>query len=145
MDALYPYFLLIHIICAIIFLGFIFSDVVLLSPIKKRLGEEVANKVFSIIGTRARKIMPLCLIALMITGGAMISRYINSEVGYFDTTLQQMLVIKAILAFTIFFAVLVSLTCYYCNLKNPLAKIIHPLALLLGLLIVVFAKLAFYL
>ena len=146
MDMLYPYFLTIHLICAIIFLGFIFVDVVLLTPIRKILGDEFANQMWSVISKRGGKIMPFCLLVLVLSGGAMISRYIGSEIGYWNTTLQQLLVIKAFLALLIFFAVLVSLTFHYLLKKsNPLAKIIHPLALILGLFIVIFAKFAFYL
>ena len=146
MDMLYPYFLTIHLICAIIFLGFIFVDVVLLTPIRKILGDEFANQMWSVISKRGGKIMPFCLLVLVLSGGAMISRYIGSEIGYWNTTLQQLLVIKAFLALLIFFAVLVSLTFYYLLKKsNPLAKIIHPLALILGLFIVILAKFAFYL
>ncbi|HIS08486.1 MAG TPA: copper resistance protein CopD [Candidatus Scatomorpha intestinipullorum] len=146
MDMLYPYFLTIHLICAIIFLGFIFVDVVLLTPIRKILGDEFANQMWSVISKRGGKIMPFCLLILVLSGGAMISQYIGSEIGYWNTTLQQLLVIKAFLALLIFFAVLVSLTFHYLLKKsNPLAKIIHPLALILGLFIVILAKFAFYL
>lgn len=146
MDMLYPYFLTIHLICAIIFLGFIFVDVVLLTPIRKILGDEFANQMWSVISKRGGKIMPFCLLVLVLSGGAIISRYIGSEIGYWNTTLQQLLVLKAFLALLIFFAVLVSLTFHYLLKKsNPLAKIIHPLALILGLFIVILAKFAFYL
>ncbi|HJF83985.1 copper resistance protein CopD [Helicobacter pullorum] len=146
MDMLYPYFLTIHLICAIIFLGFIFVDVVLLTPIRKILGDEFANQMWSVISKRGGKIMPFCLLVLVLSGGAMISRYIGSEIGYWNTTLQQLLALKAFLALLIFFAVLVSLTFHYLLKKsNPLAKIIHPLALILGLFIVILAKFAFYL
>ena len=146
MDMLYPYFLTIHLICAIIFLGFIFVDVVLLTPIRKILGDEFANQMWSVISKRGGKIMPFCLLVLVLSGGAMIRRYIGSEIGYWNTTLQQLLVLKAFLALLIFFAVLVSLTFHYLLKKsNPLAKIIHPLALILGLFIVILAKFAFYL
>ena len=146
MDMLYPYFLTIHLICAIIFLGFIFVDVVLLTPIRKILGDEFANQMWSVISKRGGKIMPFCLLVLVLSGGAMISRSIGSEIGYWNTTLQQLLVLKAFLALLIFFAVLVSLTFHYLLKKsNPLAKIIHPLALILGLFIVILAKFAFYL
>ena len=144
MDFLYPYFLIIHVLCAIIFLGYIFTDVVLLSLIRKKLSGEMADEIFSLIGSRARKIMPFCLVLLILSGGAMISRYINSEIGFFTTTLQQFLFVKMILAFVIFIAVVISLSCYYFGLKNPLAKIIHILALVLGLFIVILAKIAFY-
>ena len=77
MDMLYPYFLTIHLICAIIFLGFIFVDVVLLTPIRKILGDEFANQMWSVISKRGGKIMPFCLLVLVLSGGAMISRYIG--------------------------------------------------------------------
>ena len=52
MEALYPYALIVHLFCAIIFLGFIFTDVVLFSAVRKKLGDEVANKMFRIIAQR---------------------------------------------------------------------------------------------
>ena len=146
MDAIYPYLLIIHLLCAIIFLGFIFSDVFLLSPIRKILGDEFADKMWSVIMKKGGKIMPFCLLLLVLSGGGMISRYIGGEAGYFNTTLQQLLVLKVLLALIIVLAVVTSLTFHYIIKKsNPLANIIHPLALILGFGIVVLAKLAFYL
>lgn len=146
MDAIYPYLLIIHLLCAIIFLGFIFSDVFLLSPVRKILGDEFADKMWSVIMKKGGKFMPFCLLLLVLSGGAMISRYIGGEAGYFSTTLQQLLVLKALLALIIVLAVITSLTFHYIIKKpNPLANIIHPLALVLGFGIVVLAKLAFYL
>lgn len=52
--------------------------------------------------------------------------------------------IKALLAFIIFIMVCVSLSCKVLGVRNPLAGIIHPLALILGFCIVVLAKAAFY-
>ena len=56
MEHLYPYFLVVHIVCAIIFLGYIFCDVVLLSPIRKSLGDEIADKVHSVIMSRGTRL-----------------------------------------------------------------------------------------
>lgn len=144
MEALYPYFLTIHLLCAIIFLGYIFTDVILLSPLRKLLGDSVADKVFGIVSKRGVKIMPLCVLLLVLSGGAMISHCVGSEKGFFDTTLQKLLMIKVALALCIVVIVIISLSCKFFGLKNPLAKIIHPVALVLGAGIVVLAKLAFY-
>ncbi|MCX2717541.1 copper resistance protein CopD [Helicobacter sp. MIT 21-1697] len=144
MEILYPYFLTLHLLCAIIFLGYIFTDVVLLTPLRKILGDEIADKVFGAISKRGVKIMPLCVALLVITGGAMISRYIGSVQGYVQTPLQILLVIKMCLALCIVVMVTISLSCKFLKLKNPLAKVIHPIALFLGLLIVLLAKAAFY-
>lgn len=145
MEALYPYFLLVHIVCAIIFLGYIFTDVVLLSPIRRLLGDDIANKVFSIIAKRGTKIMPLCVLLLLLTGGAMVTRYISPSLGFFDSNLQMLLSIKVILALLIIAMVVTSLSCKFLGLRNPLANIIHPAVLVLGAFIVILAKLAFYL
>lgn len=145
MDALYPYFLIVHLICAIIFIGFIFTDVIILNAIKKYFDKETCDKIFSVISKRGVKIMPICLLLLVFTGGAMVSRYIGVEQGFFDTPLQKFLMLKIICALLIVLMVITSLTfSYIIKKKNPLAKIIHPVALILGFFIIVFAKLAFY-
>lgn len=151
MEAMYPYFLIAHIICAIVFLGYIFADVILLSPVRKNIKkilseekQEVLDAVFGGISKRAIKIMPLCLLILILSGGAMISSYIGTEKGFFETKLQIILMIKAILALIILIMVCVSLGCKVLGVRNPLASTIHPLALILGFCIVVLAKVAFY-
>lgn len=145
MEAMYPYFLVVHILCAIIFLGYIFSDVVLLTPIRKAVGDEVADKVFSVISKRGTKIMPICVLLLVLSGGAMMSRWLNFDMGFFNTKLQILLSIKIILALAIVAMVVTSLSFkFIIKKRNPLAKIIHPIALILGFFIVVLAKLAFY-
>ena len=145
MEALYPYALIVHLCCAIIFLGFIFTDVVLFSAVHKKLGDEVANKMFRIITQRGVKIMPLCLILLVITGGMLLSSYINSDVGYFTSNLQKILWLKVLLVGIILLMVIISLSCEFLKIHNPLANIIHPVVLFLGFRIVLCAKLAFYL
>lgn len=145
MEVFYPYFLIIHLVSAIIFLGFIFTDVVLLTPLRKVLGDEFADKMFQGISKRGSKIMPFCLLLLVLTGGAMISHYIGGNQGYFNTFLQKVLWFKVFFAFLIVLAVTISLICHYIlKVRNPVGKIIHPLALVLGVFIVVLAKIAFY-
>lgn len=146
MEALYPYFLVIHTLCAIIFLGFLFCDIVLLSPVRKVLGDEFADKMWSIIMPRGRKIMPLCVLLLVISGGAMMTRWVGPNLGWFGTNLQTLLTIKIILTLCIVAMVVLSLTYHFFlpNKTNPIGSIIHPLALTLGFFIVILAKLAFH-
>lgn len=146
MQALYPYFLVIHALCAIIFLGFLFCDVILLTPVRKVLGDEFADKMWSVIMPRGRKIMPLCVLLLIITGGAMMTRWVSPSLGWFGTNLQILLTLKIILALLIVAMVALSLTYHFFlpNKINPIGKIIHPTALILGFFIVIFAKLAFH-
>lgn len=145
LDSLYPLFLVIHLICAIIFVGYLFFDCIIYPNVKKMLGDEINNKVSNAIAKRGRKIMPICVLLLLITGSIMVTRWIGSEIGFFDTHLQQLLLIKIGLACAIFVMVAISLSCAFVfKCKNPLAKIIHPLALFLAFFIVVLAKIMFY-
>ena len=68
MEQIYPYVQIVHLICAIIFLGYIFFDVVIFSRLKSALGADF-ERVKKAIGSRAIKIMPVCLFTLIITGG----------------------------------------------------------------------------
>ncbi|GAA7355710.1 hypothetical protein MLS218_02630 [Helicobacter pylori] len=53
MDAIYPYVLVVHLLCAIIFIGYLFFDEVIFPNVKKMFGEEFANKANTGITQRA--------------------------------------------------------------------------------------------
>lgn len=145
MESLYPIALIIHVFCAIIFVGYLFFDVVIFSRAKKNLNPEIQNQASESIGKKAIKIMPICVLLLLLTGGVMMSRWVGSKIGYFDTTFQQIFMLKVFLACLIFFMVALSLSYKFIFKKpNPLSKIIHPLALLLAICIVFIAKFMFY-
>lgn len=145
METLYPIILIIHLFCAIIFVGYLFFDVIIYPNVKKMLGDDIEKKVSGAIAKRGRKIMPLCVLLLLITGLLMISRYVGFDIGFFHTNLQKLLMAKAFLAILIFIFVATSLSCAFIfKCRNPLSKIIHPVALILSFFIVIFAKLMFY-
>lgn len=141
MQIFYPYFLTLHLLCAIVFLGFIFVDVVLLSVLKRRLGESALQEMMK----RGVKIMPICVLLLVLTGGAMMSFYLNFEVGFWETNLQKLLITKIALALVIVGFVLNALFFRLVLKKpNPLGHITHKIVLVLGFFIVVLAKFAFF-
>ncbi|MGL2476400.1 copper resistance protein CopD, partial [Helicobacter pylori] len=82
MDAIYPYVLVVHLLCAIIFIGYLFFDMVIFPNVKKMFGEEFANKANAGITQRAIKIMPLCVLGLVLTGGMMLSQYMGGDKGW---------------------------------------------------------------
>lgn len=140
MQTIYPFFLTIHLLCAVIFVGFLFTDVVLLGILKRQLGENALE----IMMRRGRKIMPLCVLLLVLTGGAMMTRYLSFE-SFFDSNLQKLLVIKIALALTIVCLVLNALTHKIVLQKpNPLGAYTHKIALTLGFFIIILAKFAFF-
>ncbi|PAF43802.1 copper resistance protein CopD [Helicobacter sp. 11S03491-1] len=145
MQAIYPFLLIIHLICAIIFIGYLFFDVVIFPSIQKTFGEEISSKAAEGISKRGTKIMPICVLILAISGGMMVSNYIGGDLGYFHSTFQKILILKIFLACLIFAMIIVSLSYKFIFKKpSPIGKIIHPVALTLGIIIVVLAKLMFY-
>ncbi len=143
MQAMYPYFLTLHLLCAIVFVGFIFADVFLFSVLKRSLGQK-ADELIAPMMNRAIKIIPVALLLLVLSGGAMMSTYLNSELGFFNTPLQKLLMIKIMLALLIVLLVINALI-FKLVLKreNPI-KLTHHIILLLSLVIVVLAKVAFF-
>jgi len=146
LDA-YTIVLIVHLSAAIIFLGFVFADVMVLGVLKKDFGDIRAKEIKQSIGARGRKIFPIAVLTLVLTGGFMMSKYINSDLGMFNTSLQQLLLLKIFFALLIVSGIVYSLTRKLFN-KEPNAhfsKHFHKYVLALGLVIVVLAKAMFVL
>ena len=117
---------------------------IILRAASKKLPPELAQKAKQAIGSSAIKIMPICLLLLVLTGGMMMSSLVGSKAGgYFETKLQIFLMIKFCLAMVIVAAVIVNLSCKFIFKRpSPLGDI-HPIALTLAVLIVLLAKVMF--
>lgn len=140
----YTLVLIIHLLCAIIFIGFVFADVIVLPAMKKVLNEKEHQNVVNAISGRARKIFPLAVLTLILTGGFMFSKYINSDAGMFNSSLQILLLIKFVLAMIIACGIIYSLSCKFLKkAPNPIMKHFHKFVLVVGVCIVVLAKLMF--
>lgn len=145
MENVYPYAKTIHILLVIIFLGYVFFDVVILKAASKKVEKSVAKKMHQTIGQQAIKIMPLALFVIFMSGGMMMSLYLGSQKGYFDTSLQQLLVAKVILAMIIIFGVILNLSRKFLK-KEPFGfmKNFHTFVLITGFIIVILAKMMFF-
>ncbi len=140
----YTIALTIHLFCAIIFIGFVFADVVVLPAMKKALNEEEHQKVTNVISSRARMIFPLAVLILVLSGGFMLSKYINSELGVFNTSLQQLLMLKVLISLTIVIGIIYSLSRKLLKKQpHPIMKHFHKFVLIMGIAIVVLAKFMF--
>ena len=144
MQNLYPYAQIIHLFCAIIFVGYLFFDVIILRAASKKMPPELAQKAKQAIGSVAVKIMPICVLLLVLTGGMMMSSLVGSKAGgYFETNLQIAFMIKFCLAMVIVVAVIVNLSCKFIFKRpSPLGNI-RPIALTLAVAIVLLAKVMF--
>lgn len=147
METIYPYANLIHLILAIVFLGYVFTDLAVISTLKGKFDKENKQKINKTLGERSFKIFPISLLVLILTGGMMMSKYINSEVGFFDTSLQKILVFKIVLVTIIALGVLSNLYIKFSGgvKSNFMQHHFHKLVIVLGLGIVVSAKWMFLL
>lgn len=145
MEAIYPYAHIIHLILAIMFLGYVFTDLAVISALKNRFSKETQQEINQSLGKRSFKIFPISLLVLVLTGGMMMSRYINSSAGFFETDLQKILLFKMALVLVIVLGVLSNLYVKYTKAKksNFMQNHFHKLVIVLGFFIVVSAKLMF--
>ena len=145
MEAIYPYAHTIHLILAIMFLGYVFTDLAVLSALKNKFSKETQQEINQFLGKRSFKIFPITLLFLVLTGGMMMSRYINSNAGVFQTDLQKILVFKIILVLIIALGVGSNLYIKFTKGKksNFMQNHFHKLVIVLGIFIVISAKLMF--
>ena len=140
----YTVVLIVHLLCAIIFLGFVFADLFILPAMKKVLDEQEHQKVMGVISARAKMFFPLSLLILILSGGYMFTKYINFELGMFNSPLQFLLLLKVLLALAIAFGVIYSLlTKLFKKTPHPIMKHFHKFVLVSGLCIVILAKFMF--
>lgn len=140
----YTLVVILHLFCAIVFLGFVFADLFVLPVMKKVLAEPEYQKVMNAISGRARMIFPLSVLTLILSGGFMFTKYINSELGIFNSSLQLLLILKAFLALVIASGIIYSLICKLLKkTPHPMMKHFHKFVLVTGILIIALAKFMF--
>jgi hypothetical protein len=127
------------------FLGYVFTDLAIISALKNKFDKDTQKKINQSLGKRSFKIFPLTLLFIVLTGGMMMSKYINSDAGFFDTSLQQLLVFKMSLALIIVLGVLLNLMTKLTKRKKSyfMENHFHKLVIVLGILIVICAKAMF--
>lgn len=141
---LYTTMLVIHLLCAIVFLGFVFTDVVIFPVIKKKLGVQQYELFMDTIVKRGLKIFPVAVVLLILSGGYMVTSYINSDAGVINTALQQLLLIKLFFVLLIILGVIYSIVCKLKGIQpNKLMQHFHAIVLVLGVAIVILAKFMF--
>lgn len=146
MEAVYPYANIIHLVLAIMFLGYVFTDVVMISVLKNKFDNDTDKEIKKSLGAKSFKIFPLTLLVIILTGGMMMSKYINSSAGFFETDLQKILMFKISLALIIALGVLFNLFTKFTGRQKPafMENDFHKVVLVLGLFIVIAAKYMFY-
>ena len=73
----YHHVVLVHVICAILFLGAIATEVLALGPLRSQLSAEEFRKIEFLLFRRIRRVYPPAVIALFATGFWMYAEYLS--------------------------------------------------------------------
>lgn len=138
--------LLLHLFAAILFVGTVFFEVLMLEGIRRHVPREAMRAVESAIGQRARRVMPFALLVLYGAGLAMAWQYRAALAEPFASTLGTLLGLKILLALSVLvhFIYAVRLGAQG-RLKSRQSRIIHLSVFAHVIAIVFLAKAMFYL
>jgi hypothetical protein len=142
----YGLFVIIHLLCAIIFVGAVFFEVLVIEPLEKILPEGMGEKLAEAIPAHVRKFMPIVVALLFLTGGAMFWVHYSSRPDFFHSKLGIMLTIKTGLALSVLGIFVLAIRASIKGTMNPCRfKYTHRIVAVLMLGIVLLAKGMFYL
>lgn len=146
MASYYGLFVTIHLLCAIMFIGAVFFEVLVVEPIEKRLPPGIGGPLAEAIPQRVRGFMPVVVALLYLTGGAMFWVHYSARPDFFHTRFGLLLTLKVSLTFAVLGVFVASLrsalkgTMDVCRFRHT-----HRIVAVLMLGIVLLAKGMFYL
>jgi hypothetical protein len=141
------YFVLVtlHLFAAIMFVGTVFFEVLILEGIRKPVGRDTMRTVETAIGRRARRLMPFVVAILYGAGIAMAWQYRDELAHPFDSSFATLLSIKIVLALSVLVHFITAITLgSRGKLRSRHFKLIHLSVFSHMVLIVFLAKAMFY-
>lgn len=99
--AAYPILLVLHLFAALLFIGTVFFEVLILEAIRRKVPRHVMCQVEGAITRRARAIMPWALLVLYGTGLGMAWHYRAVLAHPFASPMALMLALKIVLALSV--------------------------------------------
>jgi hypothetical protein len=91
----------LHLFAAIMFVGTVFFEVLILEGIRKPVGRDVMRTVETAIGRRARRLMPFVILVLYGAGISMAWQYSDMLAHPFGSSFATLLWIKILLAVSV--------------------------------------------
>ncbi len=101
MTSYYPIFLTLHLLCALVFVGAVFFEVLVIEPMEKTLPPGVGAAVAEAIPRRVRVFMPIVVAILYLTGAAMFWVHFSARPDFFQTRFGLLLTTKVSLTFIV--------------------------------------------
>ncbi len=142
-----PYFALItlHLFAAIMFVGTVFFEVIILEGIRKPVGREVMRTVETEIGRRARRLMPFVIAVLYSAGALMAWQYRDDLAHPLASSFATLLSLKIVLALSVLVHFVTAITLgSRGKLRSRHVRLIHLSVFCHVVLIVFLAKAMFY-
>jgi hypothetical protein len=143
--SLYPIALTVHLLCAILFIGVVFFEVVLLEGVRKRLGDELMDRFESALIGRARMIMPFVVALLFLSGGTLLHYHFSALDFTWSDAFTVLLSIKILLALSVLVHFISALVAHARgHMSSRRFQFIHLSVATHMLVIVILAKAMFY-
>nr|WP_315258919.1 hypothetical protein [uncultured Duganella sp.] len=98
----YPVLVAIHLFCALMFVGTVFFEVLILEGVRKHVPAEAMRAVERGIGLRARRLMPIVIVTLFAAGIGLAMHYREQLADPAGSTFATLLTIKIVLATSVF-------------------------------------------
>ncbi len=145
MGQYYGLFIIVHLLCAITFVGAVFFEVLVIEPLEKVLPPGTGEKIAEAIPRHVRKFMPIVVALLFLSGGAMFWVHYSARPDFFHTRFGGMLSIKMALAFAVLGVFVAAIRASFKGTMDLCRfRYTHRIVAVLMLGIVVLAKAMFY-
>lgn len=144
MAAWYPLILLLHLSCAIVFIGAVAFEVLVLESLHRQFEHEVMARIEAAVMARVRRFMPVVVALLFLSGFALFDIRCNGF-SCLDSRFGWLLSIKVALAFGVLAVFVTAVRAGMRGTMDPCRfRRTHHVVLCLMAGIVVLAKLMFY-
>ncbi len=101
MASYYGVFVTIHLICALIFVGAVFFEVLVVEPMERSLPPEIGAPLADAIPRRVRTFMPIVVGLLYLSGASMFAVQFSLRPDFFHSRFGWMLATKVSLTFVV--------------------------------------------
>lgn len=144
MAAWYPWIVLLHLSCAIVFVGAVAFEVLVLESLHQRLALATVQQIEQAVMARVRRFMPFVVVLLFLSGGALFDIRCGG-IACVGSHFGNLLLLKVLLAFGVL-GVFVNATWASLRGKMDVCRFRHTHRVVLGLMvgIVFLAKTMFY-
>ena len=137
---------IVHLFCAIVFVGGVFFEVLVLSAVHgKQVSRSARHEVMPVIGKRVKNFMPWVVVVLFLSGVLMAMRYGAVLSHPFSSAFAWQLSLKILLAFSVFVHFLIAIVkMKHKTLTKAWSRYIHMSVFVHMIFIVFLAKSMFY-